>query len=150
MRKQRELDPFSALMEIAQAQQGYFTTRQALDAGYADNTHPYHVRTGNWERIQRGIYRLTHLSPAEDGLTPAFILWTRGRDGKPVGVLSHETALSYFDLGDFNPTKVHISVPAGFRRNSHHSPEPSSQRWPVSPANVRADAPARSSVSEAT
>jgi len=118
MRKQRELDPFSALMEIAQAQQGYFTTRQALDAGYADNTHPYHVRTGNWERIQRGIYRLTHLSPAEDGLTPAFILWTRGRDGKPVGVLSHETALSYFDLGDFNPTKVHISVPAGFRRNS--------------------------------
>ena len=118
MRKQRKKDPFSALMEIAQAQQGYFTTRQAVAAGYADNTHTYHVRTGNWERVQRGIYRLAHLSPAEDGLTPAYLLWTRGRDDKPVGVLSHETALSYFDLGDFNPSKVHLTVPVGFRRNS--------------------------------
>jgi predicted transcriptional regulator of viral defense system len=118
MRKRRKIDPFSALMEIAQAQQGYFTTRQAIAAGYADNTHTYHVRTGNWERIQRGIYRLTHLSPAEDGLTPAYLLWTRGRDDKSVGVLSHETALSYFDLGDFNPSKIHLTVPASFRRNS--------------------------------
>lgn len=118
MRKQRKIDPFSALMEIAQAQQGYFTTRQAVAAGYADNTHTYHVRTGNWERVQRGIYRLAHLSPAEDGLTPAYLLWTRGRDDKPVGVLSHETALSYFNLGDFNPSKVHLTVPVGFRRNS--------------------------------
>jgi len=27
-------------MQIAQEQQGYFTTRQANEAGYADNTHP--------------------------------------------------------------------------------------------------------------
>jgi predicted transcriptional regulator of viral defense system len=118
VRKRRQINPFSALMEIAQAQQGYFTTRQAIAAGYADNTHTYHVRTGNWERVQRGIYRLTHLSPAEDGLTPAYLLWTRGRDDKPVGVLSHETALSYFNLGDFNPSKIHLTVPVGFRRNS--------------------------------
>ena len=118
MRKRRKTDPFSALMKIAQAQQGYFTTRQAITAGYADNTHTYHVRTGNWERVQRGIYRLSHLSSAEDGLTPAYLLWTRGRDDKPVGVLSHETALSYFDLGDFNPSKIHLTVPVGFRRNS--------------------------------
>jgi predicted transcriptional regulator of viral defense system len=118
MRKRRQLDPFSALMRTAQEQQGYFTTKQAIAAGYADNTHPYHVRAGNWERVQRGIYRLAHLSPPEDGFTPAYLLWTRGRDDKPTGVLSHETALSYFDLGDFNPSKVHITVPAGFRRNS--------------------------------
>lgn len=118
MRERRQIDSFGALMQTAQAQQGYFTPRQAIAAGYADNTHTYHVRTGNWERVQRGIYRLAHLSPAEDGLTPAYLLWTRGRDDKPVGVLSHETALSYFDLGDFNPPKVHITVPVGFRRNS--------------------------------
>jgi predicted transcriptional regulator of viral defense system len=118
VRKRRKIDPFSALMQISQAQQGYFTTKQAIAAGYADNTHTYHVRTGNWERVQRGIYRLAHLSPAEDGLTPAYLLWTRGRDDKPVGMLSHETALSYLDLGDFNPPKVHLTVPIGFRRNS--------------------------------
>jgi len=117
MLKQRPPDSFNVLMQIAQEQQGYFTTKQALESGYADNTHPYHVRMGNWERIQRGIYRLAHLAPAEDGLTPAYLLWTRGRDGEPAGVLSHETALSYRELGDFNPAKVHITVPVKFRRN---------------------------------
>ena len=118
MSKRRQPDPFNALMRIAQEQQAYFTTKQAIESGYADNTHPYHVQTGNWERIQRGIYRLAHLAPPEDGLTPAFLLWTRERNGQPVGVLSHETALSYLNLGDFNPAKVHITVPVGFRRNS--------------------------------
>lgn len=116
--KRRQLNAFGALMQIAQEQQGYFTTKQAVEAGYADNTHPYHVRAGNWLRIQRGIYRLADLSPAEDGFTPVYLLWTRGRDEKPVGVLSHETALSYFQLGDFNPPKIHITVPSSFRRNS--------------------------------
>lgn len=136
MRKQQKIDPFSELMNIAQGQQGYFTTKQAVAAGYADNTHTYHVRAGNWERIQRGIYRLAHLSPAEDGLTPAYLLWTRGLDDKPVGVLSHETALSYFDLGDFNPLKVHLTVPARFRRNS---PPPKAlvlHRAAITPAEI--------------
>ena len=60
-------DPFTALMTIAQDQQGYFTTKQAIEAGYADNTHPYHVRAGNWERVWRGIYRMatTHQTTSE-------------------------------------------------------------------------------------
>ncbi|MGB7747335.1 MAG: hypothetical protein WBN75_08605 [Verrucomicrobiia bacterium] len=40
-------NPFAALMTIAQDQQGYFTTKQAIEAGYADNTHPYHVHPIN-------------------------------------------------------------------------------------------------------
>jgi len=47
-------DPFAALMTVAQNQQGYFTTKQAIEAGYADNTHPYHVHAGNWERSVPG------------------------------------------------------------------------------------------------
>ncbi len=136
MRKRRKIDPFSELMEVAQRQQGYFTTRQAIAVGYADNTHTYHVRTGNWERVQRGIYRLAHLSSAEDGLTQAYLLWTRGRDDKPVGVLSHETALSYFDLGDFNPPKVHLTVPVGFRRNSQPPKAVVLHRAAITPAEI--------------
>jgi hypothetical protein len=48
-------NPFTVLMTVAQDQQGYFTTKQAIEAGYADNTHPYHVQAGNWERVCRGI-----------------------------------------------------------------------------------------------
>lgn len=46
------------LFEIAESQQGYFTSRQAKVAGYKDNTHPYHVRSAHWVRVHRGIYRL--------------------------------------------------------------------------------------------
>jgi predicted transcriptional regulator of viral defense system len=110
--------PFAALMAIAQDQQGYFTTRQAIEAGYADNTHPYHVQAGNWERVFRGIYRISHLPTPEDGELMVWLLWSRGRDQKPLAAISHQTALSLFELGDFNPAKVHITVPPAFRRNS--------------------------------
>jgi Transcriptional regulator, AbiEi antitoxin len=110
--------PFAALMAIAQDQQGYFTTKQAIEVGYADNTHPYHVRAGNWERVWRGIYRMAHLPPPEDGEMMAWLLWSRGRDEKPLAAMSHETALSLFELGDFNPAKIHMTVPLTFPRNS--------------------------------
>ena len=114
----KKSDPFAVLMAIAQDQQGYFTTKQAIEAGYADNTHTYHVRVGNWERVRRGIYRMTHLPVPEDGEMMAWLLWSRGRDEKPTAALSHETALSLFELGDFNPAKIHMTVPPTFRRNS--------------------------------
>jgi predicted transcriptional regulator of viral defense system len=98
-------DPFAALMAVAQDQQGYFTTKQAIAAGYADNTHPYHVRAGNWERASRGIYRISHLPIPEDGEMMVWLLWSRGRDEQPLAAISHQTALSLFELGDFNPVK---------------------------------------------
>jgi predicted transcriptional regulator of viral defense system len=114
----QKTDPFAALLTIAQDQQGYFTTKQAIEAGYADNTHPYHVRAGNWQRVRRGIYRTTHLPLPEDGEMMVWLLWSRGRDEMPRAALSHETALSLFELGDFNPAKIHMTVPLTFRRNS--------------------------------
>lgn len=38
MRERRKIDPFSALMEIAQVQQDYFTTRQAIAAHLSADT----------------------------------------------------------------------------------------------------------------
>ena len=113
----KEKDSFAALITVVQDQQGYFTTKQAIAAGYADNTHPYHIRAGNWERVWRGIYRMKHWTPPEDGEMMVWLLWSRGRDEKPLAALSHQTALSLLELGDFNPGKIHLSVPRNFRRN---------------------------------
>ena len=121
-------DPFTALMTIAQDQQGYFTTKQAIEAGYADNTHPYHVRAGNWERVWRGIYRMAHLPPPEDGEMMVWLLWSRGRDEKPLAAMSHQTALSLFELGDFNPQKIHMTVPPTAPDGTPHT------SWPSPPA----------------
>lgn len=41
-------------------------------------------------------------------------LRSRGRDDKPQGVHSHETALSLHELSDINPAKLHMTVPPDF------------------------------------
>jgi hypothetical protein len=106
------------LYEFAEQQQGYFTTKQAKAAGFAENTHPYHVKTGNWVRELRGIYRLV-LFPATDRPDLAlWSLWSRNRNEEIDGVYSHQTALSLHDLSDLNPAKLHMTVPRDFRRNS--------------------------------
>src|SRR5258708_11585492 len=53
------------LYEIAQSQQGFFTTKQATRAGFAEKTHAYHVKVRNWIREHRGIYRLADFPTAE-------------------------------------------------------------------------------------
>ena len=34
------------------------------------------------------------------------------------GVYSHDTALSYYELSDINPSKLHMTVPKAFRRSA--------------------------------
>src|SRR6202049_1428424 len=116
MRKGRK-EAAKRLYEIAELQQGFFTAKQAKAAGFAENTHPYHVQVGNWIREHRGIYRLA-LFPATD--RPDLVLWalwSRNRNEEVEGVYSHHTALSLYDLSDLNPAKLHMTVPTDFRRN---------------------------------
>ena len=106
------------LFEIAEQQQGFFTTKQAKAAGFAENTHPYHVQVGNWIREHRGIYRLALFPTTDRPELALWALWSRNRNEEVEGVYSHHTALSIYDLSDLNPAKLHMSVPTGFRRNS--------------------------------
>lgn len=111
-------DASRRLFEAAEQQQGLFTTKQAKAAGFAENTHPYHVQAGNWIREYRGIYRLA-LFPSPD--RPDLVLWSlwsRNRKEEIEGVYSHQTALSLHELSDSNPAKLHMTVPQNFRRNS--------------------------------
>ena len=106
------------LFEIAEQQQGFFTTKQAKAAGFAENTHPYHVQVGNWIREHRGIYRLALFPTADRPDLVLWALWSRNRAEEIEGVYSHQTALSLYELSDLNPSKVHMTVPTDFRRNS--------------------------------
>jgi len=106
------------LFDFAEQQQGFFTTKQAKAAGFAENTHPYHVQAGNWVREHRGIYRLALYPAADRPDLVLWALWSRNRDEEVEGVYSHQTALSLYDLSDLNPAKLHMTVPSDFRRNS--------------------------------
>src|SRR3990167_3405495 len=111
-------DAFERLYAIAEDQQGYFTTKQAESAGLDEKNHAYHVRAGNWERERRGIYRLKKYPAAARPDLILWSLWSRNRKDEPQGVYSHQTALSIYDLSDLNPSKIHMTVPPSFRRNS--------------------------------
>ncbi|MBA4149201.1 MAG: hypothetical protein H0X66_13890 [Verrucomicrobia bacterium] len=106
------------LFEIAEGQQGYFTAKQAADVGYQLGSQAHHVKSGNWIRSERGIYRLLRFPQSDEEQLVIYALWSRNRAGEPEGVYSHQTALSIHELSDVNPAKLHMTVPARFRRRA--------------------------------
>ena len=109
---------YKNLYQIALEQDGYFTTKQAISAGYDTNSHPYHIKTGNWIREHRSIYRLANYPIGDRPDLMLWYLWSRNRNEEPQGIYSHETSLTIHNLTDLNPSKLHMTVPKDFRRNS--------------------------------
>jgi predicted transcriptional regulator of viral defense system len=107
-----------ALFEIAEGQQGYFTAKQSAAAGYQLGSQAHHVKSENWIRVERGIYRLARFPQSDEEQLVIYALWSRNRAGKLEGVYSHQTALSIHELSDVNPAKLHLTVPITFRRNA--------------------------------
>jgi predicted transcriptional regulator of viral defense system len=117
MRRQTKTAP-DALFEVAEQQQGYFTAKQAAEVGYQLGSQAHHVKSGNWVRVERGIYHLTRFPQSDEEQLVIYALWSRNRAGQPEGVYSHQTALSIHDLSDANPAKLHLTVPVTFRRTA--------------------------------
>lgn len=120
------------LFETAAAQEGLFTTRQAAEAGYSPQLLVHHVRSGNLLRFRRGIYRLVHFPAGEHEDLVAAWLWS-----DQAGVISHQSALALLGLSDTLPARIHLTLPAAWRRRRlrvpsdlvvHHADVPSSDR----------------------
>lgn len=99
------------LFQVASGQDGLFTTEQADRAGFYRQLLRRYVEFGRVRRVRRGIYRIVHYPPGEHEELAEVWLWS-----KQAGVFSHETALSLHGLSDVLPKRVHISVPAEWRR----------------------------------
>jgi predicted transcriptional regulator of viral defense system len=120
------------LFEVAAAQAGYFTTRQAAQAGYSSQLLLKHLRAGRVARARRGIYRLVHFPAGDHEELVTIWLWS-----ERTGVVSHETALSLHGLSDALPARVHLTLPSAWRRRRfrvpadvvlHHADVPSQER----------------------
>lgn len=76
------------LLEIASSQrgEGHFTAAQARALGYDTSTITYHARTGRFERVSRGFYRLAEFPalPYEDVIAA----WVKA--GPERAVVSHD------------------------------------------------------------
>jgi predicted transcriptional regulator of viral defense system len=97
------------LFSLAAQQAGHFTAAQAKEIGYSYQAQAHHVRTGNWLRVDRGIFRLAEWVPDVHDHLARWALWSRGR-----AAVSHETALDVHGIGEFESPRVHLTVPPGF------------------------------------
>ncbi len=70
---------------------------------------PLRSLSGNWLRVDRGVFRLAEWVPEVHDEFARWTLWSKNR-----GVVSHESALEVHRLGEFEASKVHLSVPPGF------------------------------------
>ncbi len=106
------------LFEIAVLQQGYFTAKQAIQAGYSYRMQSHYRQNGEWLEIDRGVFRLVQFPHTPDEDYVRWALWSRGRDGQSQAVISHDSALSLHELSDIMPAKIHFTVPPGFRKKT--------------------------------
>lgn len=108
---------WNRLFERAAAQQGLFTTKQAAEAGYSPQLLVHYVHTGKAVRVRRGIYRLVHFPAGDHEELVAAWLWS-----DLIGVVSHQSALALHGLSDALPARVHITLPAAWRRRRFRVP----------------------------
>ncbi|MDP8925760.1 MAG: type IV toxin-antitoxin system AbiEi family antitoxin domain-containing protein [Actinomycetota bacterium] len=104
------------LFELADRQAGYFTAKQALEAGYGYPLQHYHRERGHWIPVGHGLFRLRRYPERENEDLVRMCLWSRDREDEPQAVASHETALRLYGLSDLMPEKMHLSVPSDFRK----------------------------------
>ena len=107
-----------ALHAVAVTQGGYFTAKQAREAGYSYPHLAYHLKSRNFERVGHGLYRLPEIPASEDDELIRLALWSRDRGDAVQGVISHETALALHGLSDVMPPRVHLTVPPAFRKRA--------------------------------
>lgn len=106
------------LFEVADRQQGYFTSTQAEKCGFSRTNFHRYLSKGEWVKELHGIYRLAHYPVTNRPELILWSLWSRTKSGVIQGVWSHESALDIYELSDVMPAKMHMTVPRKFRRRS--------------------------------
>lgn len=96
-----------ALWEVAAAQHGYVTARQAAQLGVSNMALVMLQRRGMVERAARGVYRFPKFPVSQYDPQMLAVLWT----GVEQACLSHETALDAYGISDVNPSAIHVTVP---------------------------------------
>jgi len=103
------------LYEIALGQAGYFTAAQARDVGVRQVRLSQLHKSGDIERVSRGVYRLARFPISPIGEYVEASLWPQVRRPDVRGVISHASALAVYGLSDVNPAKIHVTLPKDMR-----------------------------------
>jgi predicted transcriptional regulator of viral defense system len=102
---------YNQIARLAADNYGYITTDEAEVAKIDPHRLIELARRGQLERRGTALYRLPLIPPTPLDPYREATLWPRGAEA----VISHETALDLYGLGDVNPAKIHITVPRAHR-----------------------------------
>lgn len=94
------------LNRVSYGQDGYFTSSQARKHGFSAQLLAHHVRSGRYQRVRRGLYRLSDFPGSSH--QEAREKWLAV--GPERAVISHESALDLHGLSDVLPNTVHLLV----------------------------------------
>jgi predicted transcriptional regulator of viral defense system len=100
----------TALFQRAADRQGVFTLDDARRSGYSQPLVHHFVRSGRFERLGRGVYRLAEY-PHEEHDRLAELSALLGADA----VVSHESALTLYAITDLAPSRYHFTLPRSQR-----------------------------------
>jgi predicted transcriptional regulator of viral defense system len=95
-----------ALQRLAYVQDGLFTSGQARRLAISMQLLAHHTRSGRFERVRRGLYRLAGHPGGEHAQTRAAWLAV----GEHRAVVSHESALVLHGLLQVAPKTTHLLV----------------------------------------
>lgn len=104
---------YDLLFDRAVDQYGFVTSADARELRVDEGRLVDMERRGTLERVARGLYRFGAIPHTGREQLMEAVLWPR----RARGVLSHDTALDLHELCDINPSKVHVTVPRGYRIN---------------------------------
>lgn len=102
---------YNRIAELAADNYGYITTEEAAAADINPHRLLELARRSQIERRGTALYRVPLIPPTPLDPYREATLWPRGAEA----VISHETALDLYGLGDVNPAKIHITVARAHR-----------------------------------
>ena len=104
------------LFDIAEQQDGFFTAKQAKDAGYLPTHFDYWIKKKKWHKEPNGIYRLVDYPEVENPQLMLWYLWAKDKGEE--GVYSHETALALHHLTPHLPERLQMTVPRNYHKEN--------------------------------
>ena len=111
------VDKRTRIAELAVAQHGVITSRQALELGLSRSAISRLIRSGAWITLFPGTHRLCESPPTWEQTVAAACLW--GGDGS---VASHRAAVRLHGLGfETAIPELYIPRPSGSHRRDYSS-----------------------------
>src|SRR5690554_2745038 len=101
--------PWDQLRELASSQDGLFHVRDARELGISDSTLSLSKQVERHPSF-RGVHRFRHASTGRWHMQTAAFIWSRG-----TGVISHGSALEVWELSDWLPTRVDMTLPTSWK-----------------------------------